>query len=82
MDNRNLPTPVHKDGNPLWQDIKKFSGNKYNLALIFIMIGLLGIVIPIIPGLLFFLFAFALFKPGLMTKIRSRIKSFFRKRTD
>ena len=62
--------------NGLWEDIKKFSSNKYSLALILVLIGLLGIVIPIIPGILFFLFAIALFKPGLMAKIRSKIKSF------
>ena len=76
MEKKNLPTPYTQKSIPLWEDIKKFSSNKYSLALILVLIGLLGIVIPIIPGILFFLFAIALFKPGLMAKIRSKIKSF------
>jgi hypothetical protein len=82
MKERNLPTPFRETNNPLWEDIKKFSGNKYSLATILVLIGLLGIFIPVIPGLLFFLFAIALFKPGLMAKIRTRIKSVFAKKSD
>ena len=82
MEERNLPTPYRGNNNPLWEDIKKFSGNKYSLATILVLIGLLGIFIPVIPGLLFFLFAIALFKPGLMTKIRSKIKSVFGNKKD
>jgi len=81
MEERNLPTPF-KENNPLWEDIKKFSGNKYSLATVLVLIGLMGIIIPVIPGVLFFLFAIALFKPGLMTKIRSKIKSVFGKKND
>ena len=81
MEKRNLPTLFSDKSNPLWRDIKKFSGNKYNLAAILILIGLLGIFIPVIPGILFFLFAIALFKPGLMSKIRSKIKSFTQKKS-
>lgn len=79
MEKRNLPTTFSQKSNPLWKDIKKFSGNKYSIAAVLVSIGMLGIFIPVIPGFLFFLFAAALFKPGLMTKIRSRIKSILRK---
>jgi len=82
MEKNNLPTPFNQKTNPLWEDIKKFSGNKFNLAIVLVLIGLLGVFIPIIPGILFFLFAIALFKPGLMTKIRSKLKSFGKKKPD
>jgi len=82
MEKRNLPTQFSHKTNPLWEDIKKFSGNKFSLAVILVLIGLLGVIIPIIPGILFFLFAIALFKPGLMSKIRSKIKSFGGKKSD
>jgi len=79
MEKRNLPTTFSPKSSPLWKDIKKFSGNKYSIAAVLVFIGMLGIFIPVIPGILFFLFAAALFKPGLMTKIRAKIKSFLRK---
>ena len=76
MTDNNLPKPYNNNRQPLWLDIKKFSGNKYGLALILLLLALLGIFIPVFPGILFFLLAVALFKPGLMSKIRSKIKSF------
>lgn len=60
---------------PLWEDILKFSKGKYTLAFILVMFGLLGLIIPVIPGLLLLLMAVALFKPGLMTKIRRKLNA-------
>jgi len=76
MDEKNLPVS-HTNKQPLWKDVLKFSRRKYGLAAILVLLGLLGLIIPVIPGLLFILMAIALFKPGLMSKIRSKLKSFF-----
>jgi hypothetical protein len=78
MKKSNLPAKF-KEKSPLWGDILKFSRKKYGLAFLLVLIGLLGIVVPIIPGLLFFLFAVALFKPGLMAKVRAKLNSLFKK---
>ena len=77
MKKQNLPIPF-KGTRPLWDDILKFSRKKYGWAFVLILIGLLGIVIPVIPGLLFILFAIALLKPGLMTKVRAKLHSLFK----
>ena len=78
MEKNNLPVQFKKKSRPLWDDILKFSRKKYGLALILILIGLLGIVVPVIPGLLLILFAVALLKPGLMAKVRARLNSLFK----
>ncbi|HID39804.1 MAG TPA: hypothetical protein EYP36_09870, partial [Calditrichaeota bacterium] len=54
--------------NPLWEDILKFRKNKLILAVILVLVGLTGIVVPIVPGLLLFIVAIALFKKGWMQK--------------
>lgn len=59
---------------PLWEEIARFTKNKFMIAMILIVIGLVGFVIPVIPGFLLILFAIALLKPGLMKKIREKLK--------
>lgn len=77
MKKENLEVQVQEQNNPLWKEILRFSRRKYGMALILVLIGVLGFVIPVIPGILLILFALALVKPGLMVKIRSRFNSFF-----
>ncbi len=80
MEKQNLPVPVRKKErtNPLWEEILRFSKNKYLLALILILIGLLGVVVPVIPGILLFLLAIALLRKGMM----ARLRRYFKTRTD
>ncbi|KAA3611315.1 MAG: hypothetical protein D8M58_15220 [Calditrichaeota bacterium] len=78
MEKNNLPTPFKEKSRPLWDDILKFSRKKYGWAFLLILIGLFGLVIPVIPGLLLFLFAAALLKPGLMAKVRAKLNSLFK----
>ncbi len=59
---------------PLWNEILSFSKNKYITALILVLIGLLGIIIPIIPGILLFVVAIALLRKGTMQKLRRRFR--------
>lgn len=68
--NRHQNTSGHR--HPLWEDILSFSRNKYSLALTLIAVGLLGIIIPIIPGLLLFILALALVRKGWASRFRRR----------
>jgi hypothetical protein len=71
----NLPGKNNNDQkNPLWEDILKFSKNKYILAALLILISLTGIIIPIIPGIFLFIIAVALLRKGWMANIRNRIR--------
>ena len=51
------------DPNPLWQDIIEFSRNKTKLAISFIALGILGLILPVIPGLLLLGIGVFLIKP-------------------
>ncbi len=57
---------------PLWPGILSFSRSKYSIAIILVAVGLLGIIIPIIPGLLLFILALALTRKGLAQRLRRR----------
>jgi len=63
-----------QDGGKLWEEILRFKKYKIQLMILLVVIGGLGLLVPIIPGLLFLLLALALFKPGLMKKIRSQLR--------
>ena len=80
MEKQNLPVPVREKDrdHPLWEEILRFSKNKYLLALILVLTGLLGVVVPVIPGILLFLLAIALLRKGMM----SRLRRYFKIRTD
>jgi len=49
--------------NPLWHDIIKFSRHKSKLAVGFIVLGILGLILPIIPGILLLGIGLFLLKP-------------------
>lgn len=57
--------------NPLWEDILKFSKNKKKMAVGFILLGILGFVLPVIPG--FALLAIGVFylNPEWYEKLKS-----------
>lgn len=58
----------------LWEEIRTFSKNKIVIAITLVLVGLLGIIIPVIPGIFLFLLAIALFKKGWMTKFRKKFR--------
>jgi len=60
------------DKKPLWQEIQKFSGRKWYLAFILLVLGLLGLVLPVIPGILLIGIAVFLIKPEWYEKIKKR----------
>jgi hypothetical protein len=51
------------DKNPLWHDIVNFSRHKSKLAIGFIVLGFLGLILPIIPGILLLGIGVFLLKP-------------------
>ena len=61
-----------KQKRPLWDEILKFSKNKYQLAIVLILIGLTGFIIPVIPGSLLLVMALALLRKGTMNCLRDR----------
>ena len=69
-----LPVKYKKRKKVLWEDIVDFSKNKYILALVLVIVGLLGIIIPVIPGLFLLFLAIALFKKGWMAKFRKKFR--------
>ena len=65
---------MNSSPNPLWEDILKFSKNKKKMAVGFILLGILGLVLPIIPG--FALLALGVFflKPEWYDKLKKRFR--------
>jgi len=59
---------------PLWPEILSFSRSKYSIAIVLVAVGLLGIIIPIIPGLLLFILALALTRKGWASRLRRRLR--------
>lgn len=59
---------------PLVDEIRSFRKNKIKTALLLLVIGLAGLVLPIIPGLVFILLAVWLVFPDQSEKLWQRLK--------
>ena len=64
------------DSNPLWHDIMKFSRNKSKLAIGFILLGFVGLILPIIPGILLLTIGILLLKPEWYESFRRWFERF------
>ncbi len=62
------------DSNPLWQDIIKFSQNKTKLAVSFIALGIIGLILPILPGTLLLAIGIFLIKPEWYESLKKRFQ--------
>ena len=58
--------------NPLWKEIKDFSRHKYKWAIFFIILGLMGLVLPVIPGVLLLAVALFILKPEWYNKLKKK----------
>jgi hypothetical protein len=58
----------------LWEDIARFSKNKYKIAAVFIILGLSGLILPVIPGLLLLAIGIFIIKPEWFSKIRDKLR--------
>ncbi|RMH62697.1 MAG: hypothetical protein D6677_09315 [Calditrichaeota bacterium] len=74
-----LPVPTNEDPRPLWEEIRRFSRRKYGWALILLVLALLGIVIPVLPGVLFLMLAIAIIRPGMMARVRKMLNRFWKR---
>ena len=59
---------------PLWQDIQIFTKQKFRIAFALLLIGLAGLVLPVIPGLLLIAAALFILKPEWYHKLSARFK--------
>lgn len=60
------------DKKPLWEDILEFSKDKYKIASLLVILGVLGLVFPIIPGLLLIGLGILIVKPEWYEKIKRK----------
>jgi len=59
---------------PLWEEIVDFTKSKNKLAVVLIALGLIGLVLPILPGILLILVGIYLLKPEWVEKIKEQFK--------
>lgn len=71
---KKYPSSESGEKKPLWEEIRSFSKTKYFIAIALVILAVLGIIVPIIPGIIFVILAIALFKKGWMAKIRERFR--------
>lgn len=57
---------------PLWEDILKFSKDKYKIASVLLIVGILGLVFPIIPGVLLIALGILILKPEWYEKVKRK----------
>jgi len=69
-----MATHEEKHKRPLIDEIRHFRKNKIKTAVILLVVGLIGLALPIIPGLLFILLAVWLLFPDQSEKLWARLK--------
>jgi uncharacterized membrane protein YbaN (DUF454 family) len=63
-----------KNKRPLIDEIRSFRKNKIKTALMLLALGLAGLVLPVIPGMLFIILAVWLVFPDQSEKLWKRLK--------
>jgi len=56
----------------LWVEIASFSKRKYKIAIVFILLGLTGLILPVIPGLLLLGVGIFILKPEWFEVLRKK----------
>lgn len=64
--------------NSLLDEMKQFQSEKKIYVVVLILVGLLGLVLPVIPGLLFIGLGIALISPRHGTALFEKIKNWFK----
>ena len=57
---------------PLWEEIKNFSRHKYKWAVLLIVLGVLGLALPVIPGILLLAIGLYILKPEWYDKLKKK----------
>ncbi len=65
---------MNEEKKPLWEEIVDFTKSKNKLAAVLIGIGVLGLILPIIPGLLLIAVGIYLLKPEWADKVKELFK--------
>ncbi|MCK5032644.1 MAG: hypothetical protein KAS18_03395 [Calditrichia bacterium] len=65
---------MENEKKPLWEEIVDFTKSKNKLAVALIALGLIGLVLPILPGLLLIAVGIYLLKPEWVDKIKELFK--------
>ena len=65
---------MDEEKKPLWEEIVDFTKSKNKLAVALIALGLLGLVLPILPGLLLIFVGIYLLKPEWVEKLKELFK--------
>jgi uncharacterized protein YqgC (DUF456 family) len=56
------------------KEIQDYSRKKYGLAALLLILGLAGIILPVIPGIALIALALMILKPSWWDKIRSMLR--------
>ena len=65
---------MEEEKKPLWEEIVDFTKSKNKLAVALIALGVVGLVLPILPGILLILVGIYLLKPEWVEKIKEQFK--------
>ena len=65
---------MDEDKKPLWEEIVDFTKSKNKLAISLIAIGILGLILPVTPGLLLVALGIYLLKPEWAEKVKELFK--------
>lgn len=65
---------MDEEKKPLWEEIVDFTKSKNKLAVALIALGLIGLALPILPGLLLIAVGVYLLKPEWADKVKELFK--------
>ncbi len=65
---------MENENKPLWEEIVDFTKSKNKLAVVLIGLGILGLVLPIIPGILLIAVGVYLLKPEWIEKVKEQFR--------
>jgi uncharacterized protein YqgC (DUF456 family) len=60
---------------PLWEDIIAYTSSKNKLGLGLILLGLIGLILPLIPGILLVALGVLILKPEWYEVLKKKLKS-------
>jgi len=59
---------------PLWEEILPFTKKKYILVPLLILLSFLGLIVPVIPGIVLFVLAIMMIRKGTASKLRRKFR--------
>jgi len=67
-----------KKHNSLYEEMKKFRSEKKKYSIVLLTLGVIGLILPIIPGFLFIGLGLALLYPKQGTELLEKVKKWFK----